>query len=92
MKIVIKTFFFHITCIFIFAFIYLYLSEGFDINNESRHKYKTFTDFLLLSTTVQAGVGITDLFPISFISKISLMLQQVIMMLTHVITLYVFTL
>ena len=92
MKLVIRTVFFHTICIFLFAFIYLYLSNDFDRNNETKYKYKTFTDFLLLSTTVQSGVGMTDLFPISFISKISLILQQVIMMLTHVITLYVFTL
>lgn len=55
-------------------------------------KYSTFTDFLLLSTTIQAGVGISDLFPISFYGKIAVILQQFILIMTHVITLYVFTL
>lgn len=94
MKIVIRTVVFHLICILVFAFIYLYLSAHFDSNNmnEKNKNYNTFTDFLLLSTTIQSGVGISDLFPISFYSKIALIVQQIIMILTHVITLYIFTL
>jgi hypothetical protein len=94
MKLVIRTVVFHIICIICFAVIYLYLSDHFDSNNEDNKNrtYTTFTDFILLSTTIQAGVGISDLFPISFYSKIALIIQQFMMILTHVITLYIFTL
>ena len=93
MKIVIRTAIFHILCIIIFALIYLYLSENFESNNEEKNiKHRKFTDFLLLSTTIQAGVGISDLYPVAFYSKIVLIIQQVLLIFTHLITLYIFTL
>lgn len=93
MKIVIRTAVFHLLCIILFACIYFYFSEKFQNSNiEKNVKYKGFTDFLLLSTTIQAGVGISDLYPISFYSKLFLMLQQIILLFTHLITLYIFTL
>ena len=93
MKLVIRTFIFHILCIIIFALIYSYLSSHFDSNSEDKNnKYISFIDFILLSTTIQAGVGASVLYPISFISKVTLIIQQFIMILTNVITLYIFTL
>ena len=93
MKLVIRTVVFHTICILIFASLYLYLSDHFQGDKEEKNKkYNTFTDFLLLSTTIQAGVGISDLFPTSFFSKVSVIIQQFTMILTHVITLYIFTL
>jgi heme A synthase len=93
MKLVIRTVVFHTICILLFASIYLYLSDHFQSEKEEKNKkYTTFTDFLLLSTTIQAGVGISDLFPTSFFSKVAVIVQQFTMILTHVITLYIFTL
>ena len=97
MKIVIRTAVFHLLCIIVFAFIYFYISEKYQSDNkETKHtnhtKDKNFTDYLLLSTTIQAGVGISDLYPITFYSKIFLILQQIILLFTHLITLYIFTL
>lgn len=89
MKIVIRTAVFHLLCILIFALIYLYLSEHFQ---SDQTKNDSFTDFLLLSTTVQAGVGVSELYPISFYSKLVLIIQQVLLIFTHLITLYIFTL
>ena len=88
MKLVIRTVFFHIICIIIFAIIYSYLSEEFHILEE--HK-KGFIDFILLSTTIQSGVGITELYPLSYYSKLVVIIQQLIMLFTHIITLYIFT-
>jgi len=93
MKIVIRTVLFHILCIIFFALIYSYLSEHFQSTNREKNiKYNNFIDFLLLSTTIQAGVGISELYPVSFYSKIVLMIQEVLLILTHLITLYIFTL
>jgi len=89
MKIVFRTFLFHILCIIVFATVYSYLYEDFHLMEENRKK---FVDFLLLSTTIQAGVGISDLYPLSYYSKIVVITQQILLLLTHVITLYVFTL
>ena len=88
MKLAIRSVVFHMLCIFIFAIIYLYFSTHFVSNNGD----KDFIDFLLLSTTIQAGVGVTDLYPISYYSKVTMIAQQIIMLTTHVFTLYIFTL
>lgn len=89
MKLVVRTFIFHILCIIIFAFIYTKLSEDFHVMNEDK---KDFIDFLLLSTTIQSGIGMSDLYPLSYYSKIVVMIQQLIMLFTNIITLYIFTL
>lgn len=89
MKLVIRTFLFHLLCILIFALIYSNNSEEFHVEEKYR---KNFIDFLLLSTTIQAGVGISNLFPLTHYSKIIVIIQQMLMLFTHVITLYIFTL
>jgi hypothetical protein len=89
MKLVIRTVIFHIACIIFFAFIYSELSKQFHIMDEDK---KSFLDFFLLSTTIQAGVGISDLYPLSYYTKVVVIIQQMLMLFTHVITLYIFTL
>ena len=65
MKIVIRTMIFHVICIMLFAYIYLFLSDHFQNGDGNQNKnYRSFIDFLLLSTTIQAGVGISNLYPI----------------------------
>jgi hypothetical protein len=90
MKLVIRALIFHILCIIAFAIIYSNLTEDFHITEEDDKK--GFVDFILLSTTIQAGVGISDLYPLSYYSKIAVIIQQMLMLFTHVITLYIFTL
>lgn len=100
MKIVIRTVFFHVFCIIVFAFIYSFFSQEFGsldddffYNEKVTKKKKTdFLDFLLLSTTIQAGVGITEMFPSSHNTKIVMIIQQLLMISTHVFTIYIFTL
>jgi len=89
MKIVIRTVCFHILCILFFALFYYQLKDHFQ--RHVREEF-VFLDYLLLSTTIQAGVGISDLYPISFYGKFLMIIQQVIIIMTHVITLYFFTL
>jgi hypothetical protein len=89
MKLLFRTVFFHIFCIIIFATIYAYLVDDFN----SDHKGITrVIDFLSLSATIQCGVGMSDLYPITFYSKLVIIIQQIIMLFTNVITLYIFTL
>jgi len=90
MKLAIRTLVFHIFCILSFAIIYLYFSTHFDSSNHNS-KHNDFVDFLLLSTTIQAGVGISDLYPISFYGKVAMITQQMLMISTHIFTLYIFT-
>lgn len=91
MKVAIRTIVFHISCIILFSFLYLYFSSNFD-SNDGNKAHNGYIDFLLLSTTVQAGVGISDLYPVSFSSKIVMIIQQILMLTTHIFTLYIFTL
>lgn len=89
MKLLIRSFVVHILCIIVFALIYSNISEEFHFMDKDK---KSFVDYILLSTTIQAGVGISQLYPLSLYSKIVLITQQLLMLFTHIITLYIFTL
>jgi len=98
MKIVVRTVVFHIFCIFLFAFIYSFFSREFGsldddlfYNENIKRRKRGFLDFLLLSTTIQAGVGISEIFPSSQNTKIVMIVQQLLMISTHVFTIYIFT-
>ena len=88
MKIVLRTVFFHFLCIAGFGMIYFYLKEDFTEKEEANLEV---IDYLLLSTTIQAGVGISDIYPTSFYGKLTMIIQQIIMICTHVFTLYILT-
>lgn len=89
MKIVIRTVFFHMLCILIFSLFYFYFHDHY------RHQFVekfSLLDYFLLSTTIQAGVGISDIYPVSFYGKLIMIIQQITMIMTHVFTIYIFTL
>ena len=88
MKKILRTFFFHIICITIFSIIYYNFSDEFHVIDQEG---KGFVEYLLLSTTIQSGVGIAELYPLSFFSKILVIIQQILMLFTHIITIYIFT-
>ena len=93
MKRVLKTLAIHLFCIFFFAFFYYYFSIHFDNNKLKKcdSKLESLIDFFLFSTTIQAGVGISDILPISIYGKLFMILQQLIMISISVIMIYVFT-
>ena len=86
MKIAIRTVCFHFICIVIFGIIYYNIQSQFQ--HIVSHERRTFLDYILLSTTIQASVGISDIYPITNTGKIVMILQQIIMIMTHVFTLY----
>ena len=88
MKIVIRTVCFHFLCIIFFGILYAYLKNHFEKNKEELDL--GLIDYMLLSTTIQAGVGISDIYPISFYGKIIMIIQQLLMICTHVFTIYIF--
>lgn len=88
MKLVIRTLFFHFIIILVFTIIYYNIRSEFQFTPEHN---PTILDFILFATTIQSGVGIYQLYPLSYIGKTFLTLQQIIMLCSHVITLYVFT-
>ena len=90
MKIVIRTVCFHFLCIIVFGILYFYLKD--DLLADKGHK-KTevqIIDYVVFSTTIQSGVGMTDLYPTNFYGKLAMTIQQLIMICTHVFTLYIF--
>ena len=89
MKLFIRTVFFHFLCIIIFGFLYHNVQHDFKRNIKESY---TILDYLSLSTTIQSGVGFSDMYPTTFYSKLLLIIQQFIMILTHVLTIYIFTL
>ena len=98
MRRIIHTVSIHLLCIIFFAFFYYYFSKNFDNNKQNKFKHynnnsklESIVDFFLFSTTIQAGVGISDILPISVYGKMLMILQQLIMISISVITIYVFT-
>jgi hypothetical protein len=99
MKRVVQTLAIHVFCILFFALFYYYFSLHFDNNNKQdkftrynrESNIESIIDFLLFSTTIQAGVGISDILPISIYGKLLMITQQLIMISISVITIYVFT-
>jgi len=89
MKIFIRTVCFHFICILFFSLLYFFLK-----NNFQKHINQEFTllDYFLLSTTIQAGVGISNMYPNTDIGKTLMIIQQLIKITTHVFTVYIFTL
>jgi hypothetical protein len=70
---------------------YLYFANDF-FSIDQNKKHKDFFDFLLLSSSIQAGVGISVIMPSTPIPKLIMIVQQLIMISTHIFTLYFFTL
>ena len=58
----------------------------------SDNKVIEYVDCLLFSTTIQAGVGVTNIVANSQIGTYLMILQQLILISTHAFTLYIFTL
>ena len=85
-----QTLFFNLFCIIIFTIVYSMMGPQF--NKTGNSGPNNLLDFFQLSTTVQAGVGVTNLYPNSTSSKIAMIAQQFVMLSTHLITLYIFTL
>jgi hypothetical protein len=90
MKLAIRTVCFHFLCILMFGVIYYNIQYQF--NHKDDQQRESILDYILLSTTIQAGVGFTDIYPITNLSKITMLLQQIMMIMTHVFTLYFFIL
>ena len=90
MKLAIRTVCFHFLCILIFGIIYYNIQYQFQHNDEQ--KRQSILDYILLSTTIQAGVGFSDIYPTTSFSKLVMISQQILMIMTHVFTLYFFNL
>ena len=82
-----RSFVVHITLIIVFAILYYLFSPHYNKDGEKLEAI----DYILLSTTVQASVGISDIHPYTFYGKLLLIIQQLLMIMTHIFTIYFFT-
>jgi hypothetical protein len=91
-RLIIRTILFHIICIISFSLIYFSLDDSFvPINTNQNYTLRTeFIDFLSLSVAIQASLGLTFLQPINMYSKVAMLAQQILLISTHVITLFIF--
>jgi hypothetical protein len=85
-----QTLVFNLFCIILFTIIYYLLGSQFSKSAGSGPN--NLLDFFQLSTTVQAGVGVTNLYPSSTATSVAMIAQQFVMLSTHLITIYLFTL
>jgi hypothetical protein len=98
---VVKTLSVHLFFILLFALFYSYFSTHFNNNQHRFNKINNYNsestmklslvDFFLFSTTIQTGVGVTDILPISVYGKIVMIIQQLIMISINVLTIFIFT-
>jgi hypothetical protein len=61
-------------------------------DSNQKTKKRTFLDYLLFSTSIQASIGIAEFFPHTTITKLILITQQLVVISTHVFTIYILTL
>jgi len=94
MKIVIQTFIFHLLSIVLFGLLYFFFESHFirDANySVNKNNRPEVIDCLFLATTIQAGVGYSDLYPMTNVAKMFLIIQQFLMISTNILLLYVLT-
>jgi hypothetical protein len=84
---VFRTVFFHLICIIVFTFIYKNIAIDLKDNDK---KMVDFIDYLVLSVAIQSGTGFSVVNPKNDISKIVVIIQEIILICTHVFTLYIF--
>ncbi len=88
-RMVFYTFIFNIISIIIFSIIYANISpNNFEPLNPKDEL--TYVDYLFYSVTIQSGVGLPDVTALSDLAKILAMIQQLILMSTAFILIYLF--
>ena len=89
MKIALRGLFFHLLCIILFTTLYSSYRDHFAQKNKDSMQ---FIDFLGLATTLEASVGYSDLYPTTDFGKSLIILQQFVIISTHVLIIYFLTL
>jgi hypothetical protein len=88
-RMIIFTFVFNIICILTFSIIYASISpHNFEPLNPKDEL--TYIDYLFYSVTIQTGVGLPDVTALSDLAKILALIQQLILMSTAFIIVYMF--
>ena len=88
MRIVLKALFVNILSILIFSIIYINIAK--DNFLTQKNTLPEYIDCLLECITIQAGVGISSINPVTNLGKSVVMIQQLLLICTNAITLYLF--
>jgi len=92
MRQVFHTFLFQLTSIIIFGSLYWIFKDDFTLNVENEKKNDLrILDCFFTSVTVQAGVGYSILNPNTNRAVILLMIQQLVMVFSNILILYLFS-
>ena len=86
----IKSILLHFASLIIFAIIYASLPTV-TFKFADRDKIPTFIDFFNMSTTIQVGVGLTSLYPLTDLGLSLTTLHQLTMLVKNIFILYFFT-
>ncbi len=87
MKLVLRSVLFQVMCVLLFSALYYKFQDPTSLDTTMN-----YSDALLLSVTIQSGVGIAYIIPQSYICKVLMIIQQFIMLLSYIFILYIFTL
>jgi hypothetical protein len=79
---------FNVVNILVFFTLYLIYQDEFELMSIQKRK-QTSIDFLLLSVTVQAGVGISGIIPVGDTGSLLIILQEIIMIWSNVLAFYI---
>jgi len=96
LRIAFKSVIFHLLCIIIFYSVYSLLPiNSFlpEINDTDANKKKyspALLDLMYLTVTIQAGVGMPSITPVTTLSKVVIILQQLFRIFATIIILYMF--
>lgn len=89
MKVIFVPVLLNLLLIVIFGLIYCRFSNQFNNDNTNRtQKVGTIIDCFYMSITIQAGVGYQGLTPITNLAKLLLMSQQLCMITSNIIVVY----
>ena len=88
MTMVFRTVFFHLFVIIVFTFVYKHIA--IDLKDKDQ-KMVDFIDYLVLSVAIQSGTGFSVVKPKNDNGKIAVIIQEFILIFTHVFTIYIFT-
>jgi hypothetical protein len=80
----------HLISLMLFAIIYASLPTG-TFKFADRDREPGFIDFFNMSTTIQVGVGLTSLYPMTELGISLTTLHQLTMLIKNVFILYLFT-
>lgn len=81
----------HMLAIIIFTIIYTALPKNAFIYTNNKQGHPNLVDFLNLSITTQAGVGLTNISPNTETAIIITALQQILMIAKNIVILHFFT-